>query len=108
MTTIILNLILINAIVSLIFNSGFIDSIDDAINKKYPFHHLPKPFSCSLCTCTWVSFFYLLFTGNLTLLTLAIALFSATLTSVTQPLLKTIEGYLLKIIELLNRLLDAI
>lgn len=103
MTTIILNLILINIIVCLVFNSGFWDSMDEYVNKKYPFHHLPHLLQCALCQVTWLSIFYLLFTGNLTLLTLTMALASATLTSVMIPLLKTIEGYLLKIIEIMNK-----
>lgn len=99
MLNIIINLLLINLIVVMVFNSGFIDSIDEMINRKWKFYHLPKPFSCALCMTFWTSVIWLLFTKELTLLTLAMALFSATLTTVTTPLLKLIENWLLKIIE---------
>lgn len=103
MTTIILNLILINIIVCLVFNAGFWDTMDSYVNKKYPLHHLPHLLTCALCQCWWLGFLYLLVTGNLTLLTIALALMNATLTSVMIPLLKLIENYLLKIIEIMNR-----
>lgn len=99
MITTILNLLLINLIVVMVFNSGFINDIDAAINRKWKFYHLGKPFSCALCVVFWASVIWLLCTGNFSLLTLAMALFSATLTSVTTPLLKLIENWLLKIIE---------
>ena len=81
----ILNLIWIHLIVVLIFLSGFIDSVDEAISKRFRFHHLPKPFSCCLCSTFWASVIYLLFTKEFTLLTLLYALASATLTEVTTP-----------------------
>lgn len=99
----ILQLLLINLIMVMIFNSGFVDSIDEAISKRFKFHHLPKPFSCVLCMTFWTSILYIVLTNNFTLLGITLCLANATLTSVTTPLLKTIENYLLKIIELLNR-----
>ena len=86
----ILDLLLINLIMVMIFNSGFVDEVDNAISRRFKFHHLPKPF---------------IFTGNFNLLGITLALASATLTSVTTPLLRTIENYILKIIELMNRIL---
>lgn len=99
MMKIIIDLLLINLIVVMVFNSGFIDEIDAAISRKWKFYHLPKPFSCSLCMTFWCSVIWLLCTHSFSLLTLAMALFSATLTTVTTPLLKVIENWLLKIIE---------
>lgn len=104
----IIDLLLINAIVSMIFLSGFVDSIDEAIYKRFKPYHLPRPFSCALCMTTWCCIIWLLINGNLTLFTLMLSLLSATLTSVTMPLITTIENILLKIIELINRLLDVI
>lgn len=101
MINLIINLLLINLIVVMVFNSGFVDEIDAAINRKWKFYHLPKPFSCSLCMVFWASVGWLLCTGQFSLLTLAMALFSATMTTVTTPLLKVIENWLLKIIEII-------
>ena len=100
---IILQLALIHLIVILIFHSGFIDSIDNAIYRKWKPYHLPKPFSCALCSVFWSSVVLLCIVSNFTLITFTYALASAILTNVTVPLLKTIENYLLKIIEILNK-----
>lgn len=99
------NLLWIHLVVVLIFLSGFVDTVDEAISKRFRFHHLPKPFSCCLCSTFWTSVIYLLFTKEFTLITLLYALASATLTEVTTPLITTIKNYLLKVVELLNRII---
>lgn len=99
----IIDLILINVIVTMIFLSGFIDSLDEAISGRWRFHHLPKPFSCNLCSVWWASVIYVAVTGQLSLLSVALCLLSAYLTEVTAPLITTVRNYLLKAIELLNR-----
>ena len=100
---IILQLALIHLIVILIFHSGFIDSVDQAIYKRWKPYHLPKPFSCALCSTFWASAIFILVTHQFTIISFTYALASAILTNITTPLLKTIENYLLKIIEILNR-----
>lgn len=100
---VILQLLLIHLITILIFHSGFIDSVDGAIYKKWKPYHLPKPFSCVLCSVNLYSLIFLLATSQFTLITFTYELISAVLTNVTVPLLKTVENYLLKIIEILNR-----
>lgn len=104
MWTTIFSLLLINAIMTLIHESGFIVYVDDWINKKYPFHHLPYPILCLLCGTWWLSLLYIIITGQLSLLTIALCLLNAHLTKITQPLYRLIENLLLKGIELLNRL----
>ena len=94
----ILQLLLINVIITLIFLSGFIDSIDEAISKRWKFHHLPKPFSCCLCSTFWASLIWVICTHQLTLVSLAICLTSAYLTEVTTPLITAIKNWMLKII----------
>lgn len=101
----ILNLIWIHLIVVLIFLSGFVDSIDEAINKRFKFRHLPKPFSCCLCSTFWTTIIYLIVMKELSLLTILYALASATLTEVTTPLITFIKNLFLKIIELMNKIL---
>lgn len=95
----ILQLILINIIITLIFLSGFVDSIDEAINKRWKFYHLPKPFSCCLCSTFWASLIWVIATGHLSLLSIALCLINAHLTEVTTPLITTIKNWLLRIIE---------
>lgn len=55
--------------------SGFIEEADKILTKvlksKFPLH-IPKPFSCSLCTTFWVGLFYLLVAGKLSLVSVAL------------------------------------
>jgi len=95
----ILDLLLINVIITLIFLSGFIDSIDEAISKRWKFHHLPKPFSCCLCSTFWASLIWVIAAGQVSLLSIALCLINAHLTEVTTPLITVIKNWLLKITE---------
>ena len=104
MWTTIFSLLLINAIMTLIHESGFISYVDDWINKKYPFHHLPYPILCLLCGTWWLSLLYIIIASPFNLLTIIFCLLNAHLTKITQPLYRLIENLLLKGIELLNRL----
>jgi hypothetical protein len=91
---------------TLIHESGFIENVDDWISGKYKFHHLPYPVRCLLCGVNWLSIFYVIITGQLSLLTLMLCLLNAHLTQITQPLFRFIMNALLKVVELLNRLVD--
>lgn len=97
------NLLLINIIMTLIHESGFIENIDDWISNKYKFYHLPYPIRCLLCTVTWVSIFYVIITGQFSLVTLALCLINAHATKIVQPLFRFVENLLLKVIEFLNK-----
>lgn len=97
------NLLLINIIMTLVHESGFIENVDDWISDKYKFHHLPYPIRCLLCGTNWISIFYVIITGQLSLLTLMLCLLNAHLTQITQPLFRFVMNALLKVIELLNK-----
>lgn len=99
------NLLWIHLVVVLIFLSGFVDSVDGWISKTYRFHHLPKPFSCALCTTFWASLIWVIATGRFSLLSIVFCLANAHLTEITTPLITLVKNALLKIIELMNRLL---
>lgn len=99
-----LNLLIINIIVVLVHESGFISYMDDLISNKYKFYHLPYPIKCALCTTWWLSLLYIIITGNLSLLMIAVCLLNAHLTKITQPIYRLLENLVLKLIELLNRL----
>lgn len=71
----IFNLFLIAFIAVFIIDySGFIQEMDSLLTKalksKIPLH-IPKPFSCSLCTTFWAGVIYLLCTGSLSLINLS-------------------------------------
>ena len=102
----IINILLINIIMVMIHESGFIENMDEWINKKYKFYHLPYPVRCLLCGVTWLSVFYVLFSGQMSLLTLALCLLNGHLTLLTQPLFRLLLNSLMKVIELLNELID--
>lgn len=103
MWTTISNLILINVIMTLIHESGFIENIDEWISDKYKFHHLPYPVRCLLCGTWWLSLLYIIIAGPFNLLTIALCLVNAHMTKVVQPLYRLVENVLLKVIETLNR-----
>ena len=103
MINLIINLLLINAIVCLIQLSGWWDNLDEWVSRKWKFRHLPHIFVCSLCQCFWLSILFCLVTGNLSILTIAMSLANAHLTKVLTPLWTTIENYLLKLIEIINK-----
>lgn len=106
MINVIFSLLLINLIMSLIHESGFILYVDEWINNKWKFYHLPYPIRCLLCGTWWLSLLFIIITGQLTLLNIALCLLNAHLTKITQPLFRFVENLLLKVIELLNRLVD--
>ena len=97
------NLLLINLIMTLIHESGFIENIDDWISNKYKFYHLPYPIKCLLCGTFWVSLLYIIIAGPFNLLTIALCLLNAHATKIVQPLFRFVENLLLKAIELLNK-----
>lgn len=103
---VIFSLLTINLIMTLIHESGFIVYVDEWINGKWKFYHLPYPIRCLLCGTWWLSLLFIIITGNLTLFNIALCLLNAHLTKITRPLYRFIENLLLKVIELLNRLVD--
>lgn len=106
MINVIFSLLLINLIMTLIHESGFIVYVDEWINNKWKFYHLPYPIRCLLCGTWWLSLLFIIITGQLSLLNIALCLLNAHLTKITQPLFRFVENLLLKVIELLNRLVD--
>lgn len=101
----ILDLIFIGLIVALVHLSGFWDNLDGYISKRFRFHHLPYIFTCALCQTWWLSLLYIIIAGKLSLLNIALCLVNAHLSKVYIPLWTFVENLLLKIIELMNRVL---
>ena len=104
MCSIIVNLLLINLIVALVFESGFWDNLDYFINKKFKFYHIPYILTCGLCQTFWLSLLYIIITGNLSILTIALCLVNANFNKIMIAFYKFIENVFFKIIELLNKL----
>lgn len=98
-----LNLLLINVIMTLIHESGFIENVDEWISSKWKFHHLPYPVLCLLCGTWWMSLLYIIIAGPFNLFTIALCLLNAHLTKITQPIFRLLENILLKLIYLLNK-----
>lgn len=101
------HLLLINLILMMVHESGFIEKIDEMINARWKFYHLPYPVKCLLCGTNWISIFYIIITGQLSLLTLMLCLLNAHLTKITQPLFRLLENVALLIIAKLNEWIDV-
>lgn len=99
---------IINVIVALIWSTDFFPTVDEWISKKVRFHHLPKPFLCSLCGCWWLSLFYVIVSGNLSLFSIMLCIISAHLTDFTLALFGMIQNILFKTVEIINKVVDYI
>lgn len=100
----ILNLVWIGLIVALVYLSGFWDTLDSYISGRFKFHHIPHIFLCALCQTWWLSLLYIICTGHLTLFNIVLCLVNAHLSKVYIPLWTLLENLLLKIIELINKI----
>lgn len=104
--SILVNLLIINIIMVLIHESGFITNIDEMINKKWKFHHLPYPVRCLLCGTWWISLLYIILTpGAFTLLNILLCLLNAHLTEITQGIWRTIKTLIMDVLGWINRYL---
>ena len=103
-----IDLLYINVIVALIWNSGFFDAIDEWISKKVRFHHLPTPFFCSLCGCWWLSLLWVIVTDNLSMFNICLCIVSAYMTDITWNLYKMIENIIMRIIMYINHYFDRL
>lgn len=106
MLSLIINLLLINAILVLVHESGFIVTIDEMISERWKFYHLPYPVKCLLCSCWWASLLCCIIMGPFNLLTIMLCLINAHLTKITQPLFRLVENIVLMAIDKLNTWLN--
>jgi len=93
------NLLLINLIVSLLWNTGIWESLDYYISKRFPLRHLPQIIFCQLCLCWWISLAYVILSGNFSLLAVGACLLNGHLTKITIPALKIVEEWVLRALE---------
>ena len=102
----ILDLLLINLIVALVYKSGFWDSLDGYINERFRFYHIPHILSCTLCQTFWLSVLYMLITNNITLLALVLCLVNAHLNIIIIAVISSILNFLMEIINGINKMLN--
>lgn len=100
-----LNLFYIATIITLINDTGFWEVVDNQINKKIKFHHLPHIFFCSLCQCWWSCLIYTLIMGKITILNVLICLIMGYATEIISPLFRLIMEIIKKIIEKISKIL---
>lgn len=86
-----IELLMISAAVMMIFESGFWSEMDELVNKRFKFSHLPKIFRCQFCQTFWLSLFYLLLIKENLILSLFIALINANIGELMLPLFKLIK-----------------
>lgn len=95
----IVELLLISSVVMMIFESGWWDNMDEFVNRKFKFHHLPKIFVCQFCQTFWLSLLWLFFTYEISVLSVFLALLNANVGEILLPLFKLLKGALNKVIE---------
>lgn len=100
-----LDLFYIACIVTLINDSGFFESVDEYINKRFKFRHLPKIFFCSYCQTWWFCIAHIVCVGEFNILNILVCLLFAGLTEIISPLYRLVIELLKKIIELISKLL---
>ena len=100
-----LNLFYISTIVTLINDTGFWDVLDNQINKKIKFHHLPHIFFCSLCQAWWICLIYTLIMGKITIFNVLICLIMGYMTEIISPLFRLTMEIIKKIIEKITKIL---
>lgn len=102
-SAIIYSLIIINIIMVLIHESGFIENLDEAISRKWKFYHLPYPVKCLLCGTFWISLLYVILTpGAMSLTSIMLCLINAHLTEITQGIWRTIKKMIMDFLGWIN------
>lgn len=110
---VLINLTLIAAIVVFIVDiSGAIDSLKSGLKliltkgKMKNSDYQLKPLDCSLCMTFWSGIIYLLITNNFTLPYLAFVCLLACFTGVIKTSILLVEDILIKITQLIYKLID--
>lgn len=102
----IFNLLLIGLIcVFVIDYSGIIEELDKVLTKVFKSRvplHIPKPFSCSLCSTWWAGLIYLLTISQFNLLNIAILGIVCTLTPEMLSIIYFIKDLINKVFDLLE------
>ena len=103
----ILNLFLIAFICGFIIEySGFVSNAEEILTKltKSKFKvHIPKPFSCALCSTFWIGLIYICVTDSFSFLNLALVCIAAASASLLANTLGFIRELLNKLIEKLTK-----
>lgn len=98
-----LNLFYIALITTLVELSGFWENLDEWVNKKFRFHHLPYILRCTLCQTTWLCLLYMCCVGEVSILNIAVCLMMAHSTELIQPMIRLIIEIVKKIIYNISR-----
>lgn len=95
-----INLLIIQLLIVFIIDlSGIIEELEKMLAKWLKAHkvHIPKPFSCSLCSTWWIGLLYLIIIGKFTIPMIGYVALLAYLTPVAYNFLLMIKEALLKI-----------
>lgn len=95
-----INLLVIAFLVVFIIDlSGIIEELEKMIAKwlKVSKVHIPKPFSCSLCSTWWLGLLYLIIIGNFTIAMVGYVALLAYLTPIWMNVLIALKDVLGKI-----------
>lgn len=99
----VIELIIIAVIIELIQLSGFWEVLDDEVNKRFKFYHLPHIFHCSLCQVWWIGLIYIICVNEFSLPNIAIVLIIAHLTELISPIFLLIKELIKKVISIISK-----
>lgn len=103
----IFNILLIAIITVIVIDlSGFVQSLESGLSKwlHIPSVHIPRPFSCSLCSSFWLSIIYVIIIGKFTILNVAIILLISYMTPIIKDTLIFLKDMASQIITILYKL----
>lgn len=95
-------------IVFIIDYSGIIQSLEEGLQKwlKMPNKaHIPKPFSCSLCSTWWAGLIYLIVVGQFSFMTVAYIALLAAMTPLILRILYLFRDLLEKACSLIEKVI---
>lgn len=106
------DIFLIISVITLFFQSGFLDSLEQGLSKILFNSRLtvtiPKPFSCEFCLTFWIILAYLLFTNLTTQIPFLIILLSSFLAAFLAAPISSLYSIIFNLINLILTSLDKL
>lgn len=102
-----IDLLVIMLVIALGYHSGFFDNIDEALNRKWRFFHLPRVIMCPFCVTHWFCLIYVIimrqFSFNIWLYILCLCYLS----DFVPPIVEMIRSWVIALIDAINKTINS-